>query len=118
MPYFHDEPNQTVYFVPPEPVALPRNIGRERAGWTVTATVDVASASNYFERPNYWAKPTSLPLTEHYEPRYSEQEAVRAFKARHLNSFGTGMKVITREEYEVLKAAYESQARDNRPPKD
>lgn len=117
MPYFHDETNRTVFSVPAEPVAFPRKLAREPAGWTVSATIEVTSADNYFERPNHWAKPTSLNPTERYEPRYSEQEAIRAFKARHLTSFGRGMKEVTREEYEVLKSAYESQALTNPKPK-
>jgi hypothetical protein len=113
MPYYHDEAHRTVYAVPDKPMTSPRKQGKKHVGWTVWAEIEVTRADNYLKEDRQWATPTSLHPRQEYDHRDDEAAAVRFFRAAYMGVPGSK---ITGEEYDRLKAEYESIARSNKPP--
>lgn len=109
--HYHDATNRKIYRVPAEPdVQEARNSNRRQViGWTVSALVDVIRADNRLENGGwkYTTKEHWEQTFENIGNRYTNSMVIEHFFNNHL----VNCELITQEEYEKLKTAYEAEGR-------
>lgn len=121
MLYFHDEASRTVYAVAEptlserRPKPTKRKPHPEVTDYDVSVEIAITKAGNWLTTGGLWHEPVTRLADQSYRPSQDTREsAMRRFRSWLFTSdFGTE---VTRDEYEVLHARYEAEARSNRPP--
>lgn len=102
--YFHNEPAQTLYWVPSAPHVETIKTG----GWRIRQTTHVISAQNR-KVSNEWERLTVDPRdVPFFKPQYSTQEL--ALNAFDINRTWGSAHEIDEAEFLRLKSIYEAQA--------